>query len=200
MVDPVTWTVIAVGAVVASTALSMASAQQQASAVAKSAKLNARLAQQEQETQAQLAMREASIAEHQALQEGALRDIERDSERRQADRLLAEQRALIGGLGIEFGGSPLLVAVETAEELELEIAMRDFESQQRQQTLRDQGLLRTFEASEFRRAGRNALGVGAFQARQARTAGHWQMASAFTTGLRQGTGIFLTPSNVTARG
>jgi hypothetical protein len=34
----------------------------------------------------------------------------------------------------------------------------------------------------------------------ARTAGHWQMASAFTTGLRQGMGIFLTPSNLTPRG
>lgn len=167
----------------------MASASQQAKASAAAAKANAQLGAQEQETQAQLALREAQVAQNQAASEAQLRAVDADSERRQADRLFAEQRALIGASGLEFSGSPLLVAIESAQEAELQIAQGTWASEQRQLALRDTAEVRTFEAGEFRRGARNTLALGAFQAGQYRTAGRYATLSAGVQGASQAVGV-----------
>jgi hypothetical protein len=174
---------------VAGTAASMASASQQAKASAAAAKANAQQQAHEQETQAQLALREQQVAEGQAQQEAQLRAVEADSERRQAERLFAEQRTVMGASGIEFTGSPLLVAIETAQEAELQIAQGEWASQQRQQALRDQANVRQFEAGEFRRGARNTLALGAWQGAQYRAAGRMGMLQAGLQGASQIAGI-----------
>jgi hypothetical protein len=186
---PVPLLVAGVVLAVAATAVSISSAQQQAKAGAAAAKANAQQAANEQETQAQMALRESQVAQNQAQQEQQLSAVEQDSQRRQAERLFAEQRAIIGASGMEFSGSPLLIAIESAQEAELSIAQGQWQSEQRQLALRDTASVRTFEAGEFRRGARNSLALGSFQAAQYRTAGRYATIQAGLQGASQIAGL-----------
>ena len=64
----------------------------------------------------------ANVAEREAEAERKASDFEATQHKRQADKLLARQRALIGGSGVTSEGSPLLVMEDTAAQLALENA------------------------------------------------------------------------------
>jgi hypothetical protein len=189
VVDPFTWAAIA--AVAIATTVSIASAQAQASAAATAAKTNAKIAARDAEANARLAERDAQVARNAATQEELLLDFDVASATRGTERLLSTQRALIGASGVEFSGSPLLVAIDTAREAELQIEAQRFDSRLRQQELRDQAALSTFQAGELRATGRNALNVGRFQARAARVAGNYRSLEAGVQGAASGTSILL---------
>jgi hypothetical protein len=64
----------------------------------------------------------AKVAEREAEAERKASEFEATQHKRQADKLLARQRALIGGSGVTAEGSPLLVMEDTAAQLALENA------------------------------------------------------------------------------
>jgi hypothetical protein len=175
----------------AGTAVSIAGAQAQADAAADAAKTNARIAARDAEANARLADREAQVARNAAVQEDLLLDFDVESSNRGMERLLSTQRALIGASGVEFGGSPLLVAIDTAREAELQIEAQRFDSRLRQQELRDQAALSTFQAAELRATGRHALSVGRFQAGAARSAGRWRSLELGLEGAAAATSVVL---------
>jgi hypothetical protein len=181
----------AVAVAAAGTAVSVAGAQGQANAAARAARSNARIAQRDAETEARLAERDAQVAQYAATQEERALAFDVAQQNRAKARLLGTQEALIGASGVEFGGSPLLVAIETAQEAELQIESARFESRLRQQELRDSAALATFRGRELRDTGRNYLSVGRFEAAAARSAAKGRALEAGIEGATSATSVVL---------
>lgn len=183
---------VMIAAVVVATTVSIAAAQAQANAAANAAKTNAKIANRDAEANARLADREAQVAANAATQEELSLGFDVENADRGKERLLSTQRALIGASGVEFSGSPLLVAIDTAREAELQIEAQKFESRLRQQELRDNAALSRFQATELRNTGRNALSVGRFQAQAARVAGNYGSLEAGVSGVSSGVSAYQT--------
>jgi hypothetical protein len=183
--------IAAVAVAAIGTAVSLAAAKSQAEAAATSAKANAKIAARDAEVEARLAERDAQVARNAATQEEQAMAFDTENARRGKERLLSTQRAVMGASGVEFGGSPLLVAIDTAREAELAIEADRFQSRLRQQELRDQAALSTFRAGELRATGRNYLSVGRFEAQAARNAGNWSALEAGIEGAANVTSVVL---------
>lgn len=172
--------------VIAAATVATISSIQSSKAAAQNAKLNAQLANQEAVAQAQVSERQARVSENALEQERRALAFDLRNEQRRIDALLAQQRQAIGASGVEFTGSPLLVAVETAREEALNLEALRFESAQRQQVLGDEALLQRFQANELRRRGLGQLAIGSFRARTIRQLGTLQAAGTALGGLAQG--------------
>lgn len=174
--------IVAVVLAVAAATVATISSIQASNAAAKNASLNARLANQDAQAQAQIAERQARQSENAIDQEQQALAFDVRNEERRIDALLASQRQAIGASGIEFVGSPLLVAVETAREEAIGLEAVRFESRQRQQQLREEGELQRFQATELRSRGASQLRIGSFRSRTIRQVGRVQAAGVALSG------------------
>lgn len=176
--------------VIAAATVATVSSIQASNAAARTAKLNAQLGSQEAQAQAALAERQATVSENALETERRALAFDLRNEHRRIDALLAQQRQAIGASGVEYEGSPLLVAVETAREEALNLAAVRFESEQRQSALSDEALLQRFQANELRRRGYGQLAIGTFRARTIRQLGRVQAAGTALGGVAQGASTY----------
>lgn len=176
--------IVAVLLVAAATVATVSSIQA-SQAAAKNAQMNARLASNEAKAQAGIADREALASENLIEQERRALAFDVRNESRRIDALLAQQRQAIGASGVDFGGSPLLIAVETAREEALNLEAMRFASEQRQQALGDEAQLQRFQASELRNRGLAQLSIGRFRSRTIRSLGRVEAAGTALGGAAQ---------------
>ena len=126
--------------VVVSAGIGAYAASESAAAAERQSKYNKRLA----ENQAQAAKNAAAVAE--------------DTQREHDRRILAQQRALVGGAGLSTEGSALLVMIDSAKQAELDAVRVRYGGELQAGGLEDQAGLFGASAREARRAG--AVGVG----------------------------------------
>lgn len=138
---------------------------QQAQTQSAISRFNARVARRNAEQDALLLERDASIADLDAEQERTARDFDVKTRRKIFSRIRARRRSQIGASGLEFSGSPLVVAADEAREMELDIAALEFVSEAREAALRDDAGLLRFHAEERRRGGRFAGSIGRLERR-----------------------------------
>ena len=185
MVDPVTLTSLAIGAVVASTAVQVVSAQQQARVAGQVARRNAAQTQADAEQQALLIDREAAAVETDRQREAFVLGTELQRFDEDVKRFQGQETAAIGASGFEFSGSPILIAMENARRAALGRANIVFQSEQRQRQLEDQTGLLGFQAEQRRRRGAAAPAIGAFEARNLRIAANTRSLAIGLSGAAQ---------------
>lgn len=186
--------IVAVVLAVAAATVATISSIQASQAAARNAKLNAQLANQDAIAQAQVSERQARQSENAILQEQQALAFDLRNEQHRIDALLASQRQAIGASGIEMTGSPLLVTVETARQEALNLEALQFESQMRQQALRDEASLARFQATELRTRGTSQLAIGSFRARTIRQLGRLQAAGTALEGAASATSTAVSAS------
>ena len=114
---------------------------EQAAAQERQAKYNRKVA----ENQAQAATNAALVSE----------DIQREHDQ----RILAQQRALVGGAGLTTEGSELLVMIDSAKQAELDAVRVRYGGELQAGGLEDQAALFGFSGRQARRAGQIAVGT-----------------------------------------
>lgn len=182
-----------VGLTIAGTAMQIAGTMQSAASQASIVRHNAEQAQQDAISAAGLREREAQAAEAQLRTERQATALEtRILRERERFRRGAEETT-VAAAGFEFEGSPLMVATRRAREAEMEIELNEFASEQRQSQLIDTAAMRRFEATEFRRRGREALQVGGFRSQVIRQTATTQALSQGIGGATQSARMLLTP-------
>ena len=181
---------------VASTMMSAKSIAAQGRMSAQTATLNSQLLAREQisqaqvaEYQAQLAEREAQASEYAAVAEREAGKFDVARQREQGTALLAQQRAEVGGAGLEATGSPLLVMAENAKQLELDRLAMTHASETRARALEEEarmsrhgGELATYQARQLREGIPLGLEIGRYQARAARYGARLGVASTLISG------------------
>jgi hypothetical protein len=211
-------TIAAVGTVAAGTAVSALAASRQGAVAGDTAMVNARLRAKEQISQAQMSEYEAQVREQQALvgeRQATLSDRAAATEREytaddvmrqrvQARAFQAEQRAAVGGSGLEATGSPLNVMAETAHQLELDRLVTTHEGEMRAQAHEEEARLGREDATMARHGAELArytarqqrqgiplgLNIGRYQARASRQAGQLGAVSALIGGATRGVGAY----------
>lgn len=165
-IDPITLSVIAIGASVASGVAGMAASAQATSAQMQSDMNNAAVAERNKkfaDQDRQLAVQTAQLATE-----------DKDRENR---RNLAALRAAYGASGLEMAGSPLDVLADTSIEMALDSRRTEYEGQVRNREGVVQMLSLEEEAANSRRSAKNAgkagqiATVGSFFSMGAKAAG-----------------------------
>lgn len=160
---------VAIIAAVIATAVSVAASIQAGNAQARAARFQGRQQQAQNEAQARLLQREAEQANQNSLAEQYAFALEQESRQKAFARQFGARRAAIGASGVEFSGSPLLVAVDEAREAELALQAEEFGSRTRQREFADAASISTFQAQEFRNAGTLAIAISRARASQIQT-------------------------------
>lgn len=191
-------TVAAVSAAttLASTAMNAKALAAQGRISGQTAILNSQLQAREQisqaqvaEYQAQLAEREAQASDYAAMAEREAGKFDVARQREQGTAFLAQQRAEVGGAGLEATGSPLLTMAETAKQLELDRLAMTHASETRARALEEEarmqrhgGELQTYQARQLREGIPLGLEIGRYQARAARYGARLGVASTLISG------------------
>lgn len=137
MADPITLGMVAMGGMSAvGTAMQVKGTIDQADTYSRLADIDTRVANQN----ADYALEQGDLSQQAGYEQA--KEI-----RREGGRLLSEQRAIVGGSGVKVDtGSPLLLAAETARNIELDALTTEYEG-------RASKVLARREASEYRRQG-----------------------------------------------
>ena len=114
-------------------------------------------AQAQAKAQSAWNMYNAKVAQREAEAEQKAAAFESEQQRRAAKTLLARQRVLIGGAGVEMVGSPLLVAEDTAAQLAKEAINIRLTGQRRVAAFKSRSILDVSKASAAKAA---AAGYG----------------------------------------
>jgi hypothetical protein len=211
-------TIAATGLVAAGTAVSAMGALRQGQVAGDTAMVNAKLRAREQIGQAQMSEYEAQVREQAALmgeRQATLSDrtagLEREytaedvmRQRVQARAFQAEQRAAVGGSGLEATGSPLMVMAESAHQLELDRMVTTHEGEMRARAHEEEARLGREDATQARHGAELArytarqqrqgiplgLEIGRYQARASRQAGQLGAVSALIGGGSRAVGAF----------
>jgi hypothetical protein len=102
----------------------------------------------------------AKVAQREADAERKAAAFEAEQQKRQGKMLLARQRAMVGAKGVEFEGSPLLVAEDTAAQLAIENANIRTTGQRRVMAYESQSILDTMQAGMYRSSAKDYARAG----------------------------------------
>ena len=147
MADPVTATIMILAAT--GTGLAAYGQYQQGQAQERQAK-----------AQSAWAAYNAKVARREADAERKAAAFEASQQERRGKMLLSRQRALVGAKGLDFTGSPLLVAEDTAAQLAIENANIRATGQRRVMAYKSQSILDKFQSGMYRSAARDYARAG----------------------------------------